>query len=224
MHKCKHTHTRHALRARENKPMSSHDGYYEAPPSNTRWWLWCALIVCGLGTVSFVGVTSFTNYVYKPYMTFYEQRAELVEEALLILNDPESNCNRKNASELRLKTRRLDNCPGSRKIAKSSPMHDAWMDYCEYAQFCKAGECIVFSFNVFQYMGMILYGIIVSAAIIVLIVGCCIANMCYRNLQMHNTLPRFVKHVSAPREARGKQGDWRGEAQYLPVDEHEKYH
>lgn len=183
-----------------------HDYAYYTPPAQrnsgvtrrlTRYALYAACIV-GVWLVFNAGY----NSMYKPYMRFWEDRIDLVEQSREYLTNPAGLCAQASKSELRVKIPEYDQCRVAERRLRSSPALDAFTDLMEYLQFCAGGECMVFSVNVFSYIGWLFWGFILMGALIVLAVGATIASMCYRNLQAGYALPL---HADPVQYAAGKR-------------------
>ena len=133
---------------------------------------------------SFVGVTSVFNYATVPYWRHWNMRADLKQQAIIFWNDPESACaDQHNKMRLRLKTPAFDRCDETAKLARSSPSFDAFVDLMEELQFCSGGECMMFSTNLFGFLGWIFWALVGGTSLVTLAVGSAVVMFLYRRWQ-----------------------------------------
>jgi len=129
------------------------------------------------------------NSIYKPYMKFWDDRTDLVEQSREYLTNPDGLCAQASKSQLRVKIPEYDQCRIAERRLRSSPPMDAFTDLMEYLQFCAGGQCMVFSVNLFGYIGWLFWGFVLVSALLVLAFGAAVASVCYRNLQANYVLP-----------------------------------
>jgi hypothetical protein len=157
------------------------------------------------------------NSMYKPYMKFWDDRIDLVEQSREYLTNPDGLCAQASKSKLRVKIPEYDQCRVAERRLRSSPALDAFTDLMEYLQFCAGGECMVFSVNVFSYIGWLFWGFVLVGALIVLAVGATVASICYRNLQAGYALPLHADPVQYAAGKRAPSGvNHHGQFDYPP--------
>lgn len=171
--------------------------HYEYGQHQRSWYGTFCQWVAAIGTIVLIWFcfTATFNRVYKPYMKFWDHRADLVEQSRAYLTDPEGLCVSNNKAPLRVKIPEYDHCKLAQKRLESSPAFDAFADLMGHLGACSEEHCMEFSVNIISYIGYVIVGGGLLTTLVLFCVGTTVFSFFYRNLQERHELPTVVNRM-----------------------------
>lgn len=199
-----------------------HYAEYEKSRVSLSRMLYVALRIALVWGIAFVAVTTTANYVYTPYMRHWNERIDLMQQSIAYLNDPDGLCQQPSKARLRVKIPAYDKCHICEQKLLTWPSIDAFADLMEDLQFCKGGECMWFSLNLFGYLSWIFFGIIGGASLVVVGVVILIALLLYNGLKSSYDMPTRIDPIQRALLAKAYQQQM--SSSYPPPTDHTKQH
>lgn len=109
---------------------------------------------------------------------------------------PSSMCNSANAEYRVSVGPHFDRCEEAKRIMNEDPKFEALIMVLEQWKFCSAGQCMVFSMNIFDSLGLIVGTVFVVLALLAATLMFKLATMIKNNFERTNTMPSYVNALT----------------------------